>query len=174
MREPGDVPQAVIVAATDPANPYGATLKWSFDSLALAQDGPSGPAHTPQGKTEVAGRGPIRTVGALVVLVDGYPVAYLRRGERELLLHPPDSEPQRSAYTKAAARALMNLAKSREEGTARDVDRRDQRRRCELAHCSAPLRGPRGFNATAMGLQARVPPTRPGVVPEVEFLPADA
>src|SRR4030095_16531890 len=36
MREPGETLQTVIVAATDPANPYGATLKWPLDALSLA------------------------------------------------------------------------------------------------------------------------------------------
>jgi ATP-dependent Lhr-like helicase len=111
-------------------------------------------------------------VGALVVLVDGYPVAYLRRGERELLLHPPDDEPQRSAYTKVAARALMNLAKSREEGR-RGMLIAEINGVAASSHTAAHLFVAEGFNATAMGLQARVPPTRPGVVPEVDFLPAE-
>ena len=74
MREPPEEPRAVIVAATDPANPYGSTLKWP----------------------ERTSGGPTRIAGALVVLVDGFLAAYLRRGERELLLFAPETEPQRS------------------------------------------------------------------------------
>src|SRR5262247_604457 len=69
MRGPGEALQTVIVAGTDPANPYGAMLKWP---AGWEEPSSSGAADT--------GRGPTRTVGALVVLVDGYPAAYLRRG----------------------------------------------------------------------------------------------
>ncbi len=49
-------PETVVLAATDPANPYGTMLKW--------------PALT---ATESAtGRGPTRTVGSIVVLVNGF------------------------------------------------------------------------------------------------------
>jgi ATP-dependent Lhr-like helicase len=55
----------VVLAATDPANPYGAALAWP----------PS------------AGR-PARAAGAHVVLVDGEPAAYLERGGRSLVTFP--------------------------------------------------------------------------------------
>jgi ATP-dependent Lhr-like helicase len=56
----------VVLAAVDPAQPYGAALPW--------------PARSPEG-----GRRPARRVaGAYVVLVDGEPVVYLERGGRAL------------------------------------------------------------------------------------------
>ncbi len=61
---------AVLLAATDPAQPYGATLAWP----------PS------------AGR-PARAAGAYVVLVDGAPAAYLERGGRSLLSFESASPP---------------------------------------------------------------------------------
>jgi ATP-dependent helicase Lhr and Lhr-like helicase len=173
MREPGETPHTVIIAATDPANPYGATLKWPFDSLPLAQDGPSGAAgnardgHSP---SKDVGRGPTRTVGALVVLVDGYPAAYLRRGERELLLLVTDAEPQKSTSTRAAARALMTLARSREDGR-RGLLIAEINGTPAATHAQAHLFVAEGFTATAIGLQARVPPRAPASVPEVEFVP---
>lgn len=59
--------QSVVLAACDPANPYGAALPW--------------PA---RGDTDVGHR-PGRKAGALVVLVDGELVWYLERGGRSLL-----------------------------------------------------------------------------------------
>ncbi|NWN87411.1 MAG: DEAD/DEAH box helicase [Micrococcaceae bacterium] len=56
-------PQAIGLAATDPANPYGATLDWP------ATDG-----HRPG-----------RKAGAYVVLVNGEPVLYLERGGKTVL-----------------------------------------------------------------------------------------
>lgn len=78
--------QAVILAAADPANPYGAALPW--------------PART---DTDASHR-PGRKAGALVVLVDGELVWFLERGGRSLLNFTADAEAQR-----AAAGALAGL-----------------------------------------------------------------
>src|SRR5690625_75869 len=56
-------PQAVGLAATDPANPYGATLDWP----------------------DTEGHRPGRKAGAYVVLVNGALVLYLERGGKTLL-----------------------------------------------------------------------------------------
>jgi ATP-dependent Lhr-like helicase len=58
-------PAPVVLAATDPANPYGAALAW--------------PAST--------GR-PSRTAGAHLVLVDGEPAVWVERGGRRLVTFP--------------------------------------------------------------------------------------
>lgn len=63
--EPAERPDEWVLAATDPAQPYGAALPW--------------PASAGQ---------PSRSVGAYVVLVDGEPCAYLERGGRRLLTFP--------------------------------------------------------------------------------------
>jgi ATP-dependent Lhr-like helicase len=92
MRDTEDTTQGELLAATDPANPYGATLKW-LPSAASA-------------------RGATRTVGASVVLVDGALAAYLARGDRQLLTWIPEAEPQRSKVARAVARALLARAAS--------------------------------------------------------------
>jgi ATP-dependent Lhr-like helicase len=61
-REPRESPRVLVLAATDPAQPYGAALAWP----------------------ESAGR-PARAAGAYAVLVDGELAAYLERGARGLL-----------------------------------------------------------------------------------------
>jgi ATP-dependent Lhr-like helicase len=76
---------AVVLAATDPANPYGAALPW-----------PSGDG----------GHRPGRKAGALVVLVDGELVWFLERGGRSLLDFNSDLEAKR-----AAAAALAELVR---------------------------------------------------------------
>ncbi|WP_432513996.1 ATP-dependent helicase [Kineococcus sp. SYSU DK001] len=63
-------PGALVLAATDPANPYGAALPW-----------PERPAAT-EGAT---GHRPGRKAGALVVVVDGDLVLYVERGGRSVL-----------------------------------------------------------------------------------------
>ncbi|MEV6984306.1 ATP-dependent helicase [Sphaerisporangium sp. NPDC051017] len=63
--------RAVVLAATDPANPYGAALQW-----------PARPG-------EVTHK-PGRKAGALVVLVDGRLVLYVERGGKTLLSFADD------------------------------------------------------------------------------------
>jgi ATP-dependent Lhr-like helicase len=63
-------PPAVVLAATDPASPFGAALPWPER---VTEDG------------EGSGHRPGRKAGALVVLVDGELVLYVERGGRSLL-----------------------------------------------------------------------------------------
>ena len=67
-------PPAVVLAATDPANPYGAALPW-----------PERIADSGSGDGAATGHRPGRKAGALVVLVDGDLVLYVERGGRSLL-----------------------------------------------------------------------------------------
>jgi ATP-dependent Lhr-like helicase len=68
-------PVALALAATDPANPYGAALPWP----ALNVD--AGTGHRPG-----------RKAGALVVLVDGALVLYVERGGKTLLAFSDDTD----------------------------------------------------------------------------------
>jgi ATP-dependent Lhr-like helicase len=77
--------QVVVLAAVDPANPYGAVLPWPKDMGRLA-----------------------RMPGAHVVLVHGFLAVYLSREERELNAFLPEAEPSRSAVGRASARALAS------------------------------------------------------------------
>jgi ATP-dependent Lhr-like helicase len=96
LRNNTDDVEVVVLAATDPANPYGAALKWP------ATDTSSRPA----------GRGPTRTVGATVFLVAGSLAAFLARGDRLLLVWLPDAEPERSRTMTALASVLANRARA--------------------------------------------------------------
>ncbi len=66
---------ALVLAAADPANPYGAALPW-----------PARPDEAP------GGHKPGRKAGALVVLVAGHLVLYVERGGRTLLSWPDDRD----------------------------------------------------------------------------------
>ncbi|MER6633014.1 ATP-dependent helicase [Streptomyces sp. NPDC000987] len=86
---------AVVLAAADPANAYGAALPWP--------EPPTGAGHKPG-----------RKAGSLVVLVDGELTLYMERGGKTLLAWPagtdgpgPDDPrlPRASAALAAAARA---------------------------------------------------------------------
>lgn len=96
--------RAVALAATDPANPYGAALPWP-----ALKDSPGTTGHRPG-----------RKAGALVILVDGELVLYSERGGKTML-HFPAAEPSLEAdllppgssrvdpKDRAAAEALVAL-----------------------------------------------------------------
>ncbi|OBH39740.1 ATP-dependent helicase [Mycobacterium intracellulare] len=80
--------RAVVLAAADPANPYGAALPWPTSGGEGARPG--------------------RKAGALVVLVDGELAWFLERGGRSLLTFTDDPGAHH-----AAASALADLVASR-------------------------------------------------------------
>lgn len=80
-------PVALALAATDPANPYGAALPWP----ALNEE--AGTGHRPG-----------RKAGALVVLVDGALILYVERGGKTLLAFSGDE-----AILSAAGAALVGV-----------------------------------------------------------------
>lgn len=100
--------EAVALAATDPANPYGAALPWP------AVPSESGTGHRPG-----------RKAGALVVLVDGELTLYVERGGKSLLnfvaeaagssgtAGPEQPTEESGLVLAAAARALAALVTSR-------------------------------------------------------------
>jgi ATP-dependent Lhr-like helicase len=80
----------LVLAATDPANPYGASLPW------------------PQ-RTDDSGRRPARVAGAYVVSLDAEPVLYLERGGRGVLTlrdDPLDATGEPAAWVRDALEAL--------------------------------------------------------------------
>ncbi|MDT5090237.1 MAG: ATP-dependent helicase Lhr and Lhr-like helicase, partial [Mycobacterium sp.] len=79
--------RAVVLAAADPANPYGAALPWPSRST---EDGPARPG---------------RKAGALVVLVDGELAWFLERGGRSMLSFADDN----AEVNHAAAVAVASL-----------------------------------------------------------------
>jgi ATP-dependent Lhr-like helicase len=149
MRDVPDEPRTVLLAATDPANPYGSILKWPETG------GPAAPGDEAQVPIE-GSRGPTRSVGSVVILVDGAAAAYLKKGERELLLFSPGEEPRRSTVIRQVARMLLRFAAAREEGH-RGMLIAEVNSMPATAHPAAPLFITEGFLPTAMGLQARVP-----------------
>src|SRR6185437_3975181 len=82
--------KAVALAATDPANPYGAALPWPQASAA-------------GGVVSATGHRPGRKAGAIVVLVDGALVLYVERGGKTTLLFDRDED-----VVLPAARALAD------------------------------------------------------------------
>ncbi len=81
----------VVLAASDPANAYGALLKW------------------PAARTE--GVSLQRGAGALVFLLDGRLLGYLGRTGRQLLTFAPDDPADDAAWRDTLARALAKRAR---------------------------------------------------------------
>jgi len=126
---------ALVLAATDPANPYGAALPWP-DRVVDGTDQGTATGHR-------AGR----KAGALVVLVAGELALYVERGGRTLLSYLDDPE-----ALAVAAKALADAVHSGALGTI-SVERADG----EAVHAS-PLRDAltaAGFRATPRGLRLR-------------------
>ena len=131
--------EALALAATDPANPYGAALPWPSSE---------------------SGHRPGRKAGAVVVLVDGALVLYIERGGRTLLTWSGTSNgdatsgddddlltPAAHALAETVRRgALGKLTVEKADGTAL------------LGSGATPLRGAlsaAGFIATPQGLRIR-------------------
>ncbi|WP_322921771.1 ATP-dependent helicase [Nocardioides renjunii] len=100
----GTKPTVVALAATDPANVFGAALPW------------------PEADAERTGHRPGRKAGALVVLVDGDLTVYVERGGRTLLTWTEDPDvltPAMTALADAARRgALGRLTVEKADGQA--------------------------------------------------------
>ena len=125
QREP-DQPKALVLAACDPGNPYGAALPWP----------------------EREGHRPGRKAGALVVLVDGGLVFYVERGGKTLLSFTED--PVRLA---PAADALARAVRLGQLGKL-TVERADGGHVFGAASVSDALQQA-GFRMTPQGLRLR-------------------
>ncbi|MGW1654350.1 DEAD/DEAH box helicase [Streptomyces atratus] len=128
--EPGAAPHALVLAAADPANAYGAALPWP--------EPPDGAGHKPG-----------RKAGALVVLVDGELAMYMERGGKTLLAWSTD--PEDSALL-AAAGALAAAARAGALGTV-TVERTNGA--SSLTSPLGRMLEAAGFLATPRGLRLR-------------------
>jgi ATP-dependent Lhr-like helicase len=152
LRAPAERSGAVVLAATDPANPYGAALSWpdrvveaGDDGKAYGQSGSAASDAAP--RPGPAGHRAGRKAGALVVLVDGELVLYVERGGRTLLSYVDGHE-----ELGMAAKALADAVHAGALGPL-SVERADG----APVHVS-PLRdalAAAGFRATPRGLRLR-------------------
>jgi ATP-dependent Lhr-like helicase len=133
LRTPRDGAKPLVLAATDPANAWGALLDW-----------PASPFGSPQ-----------RAAGALVVLLEGTLLGWLGRGDHALLTFLPNDEALRVEAASALARALAALVdgRSRPALLISTIDGVDAAR----SPLAAAFAGA-GFAITARGLFKRRPP----------------
>ncbi|MFO0576534.1 MAG: DEAD/DEAH box helicase [Polyangia bacterium] len=108
LRDEPAEPEVVKLAAADPANPYGAALRWP----APPDDRERRDGLHERGDGDGTGRGRSlgRAAGSSVLLIDGALAAYLRRRSPDLVLFLPEDEPARSRVARAVARKLAELA----------------------------------------------------------------
>jgi len=97
---PLEKPEFVQLAATDPANPYGSILRWP--ELPVADE-----------DSESAPRVLTRAAYAEVILRNGRLVAWLKRGNPNLLMFLPAEEPERSQTATGLAHFLCARGQAR-------------------------------------------------------------
>jgi ATP-dependent Lhr-like helicase len=120
--------RAVVLAASDPANPYGAALPW------------------PE-RESAGGHRPGRKAGALVVLVDGQLIVYVERGGRTVLSFTEDPD-----LLQPAVDALALAIRDGQLGKL-SVERADGEQVRHTAFGDALAKA--GFHATPRGLRLR-------------------
>ncbi len=102
---PEEKPEFVQLAATDPANPYGSVLRWPDLPVAVED-------------SETAPRALTRAAYAEVILRNGQLVAWLRRGNPNLLVFLPPEEPERSQSASGLAHFLCARGQDRLRGAS--------------------------------------------------------
>jgi ATP-dependent helicase Lhr and Lhr-like helicase len=143
---PDEGPRTLVIAAADPAQPYGAALPW-----------PRRDGHERSGR-------PARVAGAYVVLVDDEPILYVERGGRSLLtlttapssgpIEPVSRLPGRPELLRAALVALADAVRAGHVGrlALERVDGRPATARDGFAQTLVELGfqpGPRRFTLSA-------------------------
>ena len=129
----GAEPEAVLLAATDPAQPWGAALDWP---AVTGSDIAGGAKHRPG-----------RKAGALVVLVGGTPALYVERGGKSLLSFTTD--------VVALGQAAATLAEAVHDGrlASLSIERADGAD--ALGSELGTLLADAGFRSTPKGLRLR-------------------
>ena len=95
LRESGnenDNRSRYIIAATDPANPYGASLRWPADESTTTR--------------------PQRVAGAHVILAGGELIGYLNRSGERMMTFVPEDEPKRTQVLGELADALVEWGRT--------------------------------------------------------------
>jgi ATP-dependent helicase Lhr and Lhr-like helicase len=146
LRELPETPETVLLSATDPANPYGTILPWGQISTFSSDD-------ISTSRSDPSPRGPTRTVGSLVVLVNGALAAYIGRGGRQVLAFLPEDEPGRSVVGRALAGKLAALARGEEGRDGLLVGEINGAPAAD--HPLAAYLLEAGFSPSAMGFQMR-------------------
>jgi ATP-dependent Lhr-like helicase len=143
-------PPALVLAASDPANPYGAAIGWPERGLTDAADEeePAADGSAPR-TSRRKGHQPGRKAGALVVVVDGELVLYVERGGKTMLCWSDDPE-----HLQAAADALALAVREGALGRL-TVEKADGASVLGSDHPLVQALSNAGFHMTPRGLRLR-------------------
>lgn len=132
----GGPQRAVLLAAADPANAYGAALPWP---------------EPPEGSTHKPGR----KAGSLVVLVDGELTLYMERGGKTLLLWPLGHDPAGAATDPRVLLAVEALTGAARAGALGTITTERVNGGSALTSPFAATLESAGFHPTPRGLRLR-------------------
>ncbi|MEV5483881.1 MULTISPECIES: Lhr family helicase [Streptomyces] len=132
----GGPQRAVLLAAADPANAYGAALPWP---------------EPPEGSTHKPGR----KAGSLVVLVDGELTLYMERGGKTLLVWPLGHDPARAATDPRLQLAVEALTDAARAGALGTITTERINGTAALTSPFAAILESAGFHPTPRGLRLR-------------------
>ena len=136
-RDRPEEPQVLLLAATDPANPYGAAIPWP------RREGDKRPLQ--------------RAAGARVLLVDGVPVLYIDRGGRSIVTLPAFDDPE---FAQPAIERFVQLA-TQNGGRPLAIERIDGEPADQSPRAAPFIEA--GFAPTYRGLAYRPPRKEPAV-----------
>src|ERR1700683_814279 len=143
MRSNSPNTEALYMAASDPANPYGTLFPWPQPPVGDSSSADSSAPHAMS-----------RTRGAGVILIQGELAAFLRRGNPAIKVFLPSMEPEHTQFTQLLAKKLASLAIERQGrrsglliGMINDAPARE--------HPLARFMEDAGFVNTALGFQMR-------------------
>ena len=140
LRPESAAPEIVYLAATDPANPYGAILPWPR----VEDQDTNLPVHHAMA----------RAAGAGVILINGHLAGFLRRRNPAIRVVLPESEPERSTFARDLAKKLAELAirrQGRKSGLLIGIINEEPARE----HFLARFLEEAGFVNTVLGFQMR-------------------
>jgi ATP-dependent helicase Lhr and Lhr-like helicase len=123
LRSHPETMEALFLAATDPANPYGTLLPWPrrdgsnadehtvvLDREALGGSRENAGQTLATEKNAAAAHSMSRTSGAGVILINGQLTCFLRRRNQEIQVFLPDADPERTRFARELAKKLAELA----------------------------------------------------------------
>jgi len=153
LRTEPQTAEALFLAATDPANPYGALLPWPQSESREPRSADQRPGN-PNTASSVSLPSLSRTRGAGVVLINGSLTAFFRRQNPVVRVFLPESEPELTQFARALGKKFAEVAIRRQGrrtglliGSINDVAARD--------HFLARFLEEAGFVNTALGFQMR-------------------
>lgn len=137
------MPEFVQLAATDPANPYGSVLRWPELSFLNAN-------------SDCAPRTLTRAVGAEVILRNGALLAWMRRGNPNILVFLPDEDPERTRHAEGLAQFLAQRGQQRLQQHDRQAALITTiNAEPATTHMLAPFLRAAGFHASPLGMNLR-------------------